>query len=115
MTSQSRAAHSSCKQLTLALDMTSPSSTETRRRRPLSRREPAPSRRNHRGAVARIDLVIHAVSPGEAGEVHIRWRIAGEDTGRSRVIPMQMCPECERGFRAPEPGLCRDCRQGANV
>ncbi|MEU3093474.1 helix-turn-helix domain-containing protein [Streptomyces sp. NPDC006967] len=25
-------------------------------------------------------------------------------------LPMQNCDGCERGFHAPEPGLCRDCR-----
>lgn len=25
-------------------------------------------------------------------------------------LPMQNCDGCDRGFRAPEPGLCRDCR-----
>jgi len=30
------------------------------------------------------------------------------------VIPMRCCERCERGFRSPEPGLCRDCREEAN-
>ncbi|MEV7277976.1 helix-turn-helix domain-containing protein [Streptomyces sp. NPDC093111] len=25
--------------------------------------------------------------------------------------PFQTCDDCERAFRAPEPGLCRDCRE----
>ncbi len=27
---------------------------------------------------------------------------------------MQNCDHCDRGFRAPEPGLCRDCRAAAS-
>ncbi|MFD5537414.1 hypothetical protein ACFWIJ_06055 [Streptomyces sp. NPDC127079] len=27
------------------------------------------------------------------------------------VVPMWNCEGCDRGFRAPEPGHCRDCRQ----
>ncbi|MGC5410837.1 helix-turn-helix domain-containing protein, partial [Streptomyces sp. DT225] len=26
------------------------------------------------------------------------------------VIPLQNCDGCNRAFRAPEPGACRDCR-----
>ncbi|MFC8536854.1 helix-turn-helix domain-containing protein [Streptomyces sp. NPDC057249] len=26
------------------------------------------------------------------------------------VIPLQNCDDCNRAFRAPEPGACRDCR-----
>ncbi|WP_128381245.1 helix-turn-helix domain-containing protein [Streptomyces cavernae] len=29
---------------------------------------------------------------------------------RARVAPWQTCDGCDRAFRAPEPGLCRDCR-----
>ncbi|MFE7576267.1 helix-turn-helix domain-containing protein [Streptomyces sp. NPDC057521] len=28
------------------------------------------------------------------------------------VIPLQNCDDCNRAFRAPEPGQCRDCRNG---
>ncbi|MFE2062166.1 hypothetical protein ACFXDH_07130 [Streptomyces sp. NPDC059467] len=28
------------------------------------------------------------------------------------VLPFQTCDGCERAFRAPEPGRCRDCRSG---
>lgn len=28
---------------------------------------------------------------------------------KQTVMPMQCCDECGRGFRAPEPGLCREC------
>lgn len=28
------------------------------------------------------------------------------------VIPLQNCDDCNRAFRAPEPGQCRDCRTG---
>ncbi|TRV77475.1 helix-turn-helix domain-containing protein [Streptomyces sp. 130] len=28
------------------------------------------------------------------------------------VIPLQNCDDCNRAFRAPEPGACRDCRTG---
>ncbi|NEC10239.1 helix-turn-helix domain-containing protein [Streptomyces sp. SID7909] len=27
------------------------------------------------------------------------------------VIPLQNCDDCNRAFRAPEPGQCRDCRR----
>ncbi|MFD0509274.1 hypothetical protein ACFQ0G_53185 [Streptomyces chiangmaiensis] len=27
------------------------------------------------------------------------------------VIPMQCCDDCGLGFRAPDPGLCRGCRE----
>ncbi|MEU2724634.1 hypothetical protein [Streptomyces smyrnaeus] len=30
-----------------------------------------------------------------------------------RPHPFQECPECERAFRAPAPGRCRDCRTAA--
>ncbi|WP_405459128.1 hypothetical protein OG786_18325 [Streptomyces sp. NBC_00101] len=26
------------------------------------------------------------------------------------VVPMQNCESCDRGFRSPAPGICRDCR-----
>ncbi|GHC70308.1 helix-turn-helix domain-containing protein [Streptomyces cinnamoneus] len=29
-----------------------------------------------------------------------------------RPLPFQTCDGCERAFRAPRPGLCRDCRDG---
>ncbi|MEW9521767.1 hypothetical protein [Streptomyces tubercidicus] len=32
---------------------------------------------------------------------------------RPAVARVQMCQECDRGFRSPEPGLCRDCREDA--
>ncbi|MGQ4488905.1 helix-turn-helix domain-containing protein [Streptomyces sp. SAS_281] len=28
------------------------------------------------------------------------------------VIPLQNCDDCNRAFRAPDPGPCRDCRAG---
>lgn len=31
---------------------------------------------------------------------------------RPVVLPFQTCDGCERAFRAPEPGRCRDCRSG---
>ncbi|MFK4182553.1 helix-turn-helix domain-containing protein [Streptomyces sparsogenes] len=30
---------------------------------------------------------------------------------RSRPVPLQNCDGCDRAFRAPRPGLCRDCRE----
>ncbi|MQT04038.1 helix-turn-helix domain-containing protein [Streptomyces jumonjinensis] len=27
-----------------------------------------------------------------------------------RTLPLQNCEHCDRAFRAPEPGVCRDCR-----
>ncbi|MFF0106211.1 hypothetical protein [Streptomyces hirsutus] len=30
---------------------------------------------------------------------------------RPAVLPFQTCDGCERAFRAPEPGRCRDCRR----
>lgn len=30
---------------------------------------------------------------------------------RQIVVPMQCCEDCGRGFRSPERGLCRDCRE----
>lgn len=116
MSSQNRAANGHFKQLALALDITSHStSTEPRNRRPLARREASPHRHHHREAVARIDLTVYAQSPDEAGTVQIHWGFAGEEASvQPRVNPMQNCPGCDRGFRAPEPGPCRDCREGAN-
>jgi hypothetical protein len=35
-----------------------------------------------------------------------------EDTPPGRPDPFQTCPGCERAFRAPQPGRCRDCRSG---
>jgi hypothetical protein len=34
---------------------------------------------------------------------------------RQTVLPMRCCEECGRGFRAAEPGLCRDCREDATA
>lgn len=34
---------------------------------------------------------------------------------RQAVIPMRCCERCERGFRSPEPGMCRDCREDVNA
>ncbi|MFF3893945.1 hypothetical protein ACFYY3_12280 [Streptomyces sp. NPDC001812] len=31
--------------------------------------------------------------------------------GRPAVLPFQTCDGCERAFRAPQPGHCRDCRR----
>ncbi|MEV5428333.1 hypothetical protein [Streptomyces sp. NPDC052701] len=31
---------------------------------------------------------------------------------RPAILPFQTCDGCERAFRAPEPGHCRDCRSG---
>jgi hypothetical protein len=28
---------------------------------------------------------------------------------RRRIVPMQNCEGCDRGYRAEHPGLCRDC------
>ncbi|MFJ9564697.1 hypothetical protein ACIRQQ_32255 [Streptomyces fuscichromogenes] len=33
-------------------------------------------------------------------------------TDQPTVPPFQTCDGCERAFRAPEPGRCRDCRPG---
>ncbi|MDX6315260.1 MAG: hypothetical protein QOF44_4724 [Streptomyces sp.] len=52
----------------------------------------------------------------------IAWRLrelmppalpAAPPQGPARPEPMQACEGCERGFRAPEPGRCRDCREDA--
>lgn len=32
---------------------------------------------------------------------------------RQMVVPLQCCDRCDRGFRSSDPGLCRDCREGA--
>ncbi|MFF2507828.1 hypothetical protein ACFVTY_31360 [Streptomyces sp. NPDC058067] len=32
---------------------------------------------------------------------------------RAKPHPFQDCPKCDRPFRAPEPGKCRDCRERA--
>lgn len=32
---------------------------------------------------------------------------------RQMVVPLQCCDRCDRGFRSTDPGLCRDCREGA--
>jgi hypothetical protein len=34
-------------------------------------------------------------------------------TPRPKPHPFQDCPKCDRPFRAPEPGKCRDCRADA--
>ncbi|WP_065960179.1 helix-turn-helix domain-containing protein [Streptomyces sparsogenes] len=34
-----------------------------------------------------------------------------EPTPRPPVVPLQNCDGCDRAFRAPHAGLCRDCRQ----
>ncbi|MER6011423.1 hypothetical protein [Streptomyces bluensis] len=35
-----------------------------------------------------------------------------ENATRPVVLPFQTCDGCERAFRAPEPGRCRECRAG---
>ncbi|MFE9173544.1 hypothetical protein ACFYNZ_29470 [Streptomyces kebangsaanensis] len=35
-------------------------------------------------------------------------------TNRPVVLPFQTCDGCERAFRAPQPGRCRDCRTGVS-
>ncbi|MEV0638534.1 hypothetical protein AB0I77_27045 [Streptomyces sp. NPDC050619] len=34
---------------------------------------------------------------------------------RPTVLPFQTCDGCDRAFRAPEPGQCRDCRSGQRL
>ncbi|GAA3373683.1 helix-turn-helix domain-containing protein [Streptomyces sannanensis] len=34
---------------------------------------------------------------------------------RAAVLPFQTCDGCDRAFRAPEPGRCRDCRAGNHL
>ncbi|MFD7281354.1 hypothetical protein ACFV80_31040 [Streptomyces sp. NPDC059862] len=36
-------------------------------------------------------------------------------TDRPAVLPFQTCDGCDRAFRAPEPGRCRDCRSGNHL
>ncbi|MFH9730486.1 hypothetical protein [Streptomyces sp. NPDC017260] len=33
----------------------------------------------------------------------------------ARPDPLQTCDDCDRAFRAPQPGHCRDCREGRAV
>lgn len=40
---------------------------------------------------------------------------AGTMSGARRPHPFQTCDGCERAFRAPEPGRCRDCRTGPST
>lgn len=40
---------------------------------------------------------------------------AGTMSGARRPHPFQTCDGCERAFRAPEPGRCRDCRNGPST
>jgi hypothetical protein len=37
---------------------------------------------------------------------------SAEPSVRPAVAPMRNCDGCDRGFRAAEPGRCRDCRSG---
>ncbi|MFE2677759.1 helix-turn-helix domain-containing protein [Streptomyces hygroscopicus] len=34
-----------------------------------------------------------------------------QPTSRPAVVPLQNCDGCDRAFRAPKPGRCRDCRE----
>ncbi|WP_432280622.1 helix-turn-helix domain-containing protein [Streptomyces luomodiensis] len=34
-----------------------------------------------------------------------------QPTSRPAVVPLQNCDGCDRAFRAPQPGRCRDCRE----
>ncbi|MFC9913801.1 hypothetical protein [Streptomyces sp. NPDC127197] len=36
-------------------------------------------------------------------------------TDRPAVLPFRTCDGCDRAFRAPEPGRCRDCRSGNHL
>ncbi|MFD0308319.1 hypothetical protein [Streptomyces sp. NPDC127119] len=36
-----------------------------------------------------------------------------ESPVRPAVVPLRNCDGCDRGFRAPQPGRCRDCRSQA--
>ncbi|MEK8143924.1 hypothetical protein NKH18_24195 [Streptomyces sp. M10(2022)] len=41
---------------------------------------------------------------------------ATSDRARPAALPWQTCGgECERPFRAAEPGICRDCRAGSDT
>lgn len=46
----------------------------------------------------------HRMDPGELPDAPAARPV-------TTAVPMQGCEECGRGFRAPEPGLCRDCRE----
>ncbi|MGY0061296.1 helix-turn-helix domain-containing protein [Streptomyces sp. LZ34] len=37
--------------------------------------------------------------------------LLAEPTPRPPVVPLQNCDGCDRAFRAPSPGCCRDCRE----
>ncbi|MFK4103759.1 hypothetical protein ACI2L1_27490 [Streptomyces sp. NPDC019531] len=37
---------------------------------------------------------------------------SAEPPVRPEVVPLRNCDGCDRGFRAAEPGRCRDCRAG---
>lgn len=39
----------------------------------------------------------------------------GPDPGRPPAIPIQNCDGCDRGFRSPHPGRCRDCRSAEQL
>ncbi|MPY52752.1 hypothetical protein [Streptomyces acidicola] len=42
-------------------------------------------------------------------------RLLPDDATRPVVLPFQTCDGCERAFRAPEPGRCRECRPGGRL
>ncbi|MGQ4416411.1 hypothetical protein ACN6LA_002161 [Streptomyces sp. SAS_269] len=44
-----------------------------------------------------------------------RATIASEEAIRRHPDPFQDCDGCERAFRAPHPGRCRDCRSEPTV
>ncbi|MDX5577909.1 hypothetical protein PV779_60900, partial [Streptomyces sp. ID01-9D] len=64
----------------------------------------------------------HAGSYGDGRPVECRRHLSlllGQGTGahdlampapRITVTPFQTCDGCERAFRSPTPGRCRDCR-----
>ena len=58
----------------------------------------------------RIRQALSVPPPGTVREPSA-MSVAVDTLPRSPVIPMRCCERCDRGFRSPEPGLCRDCRE----
>ena len=69
-----------------------------------------PDMRRAAGVLAyRLVELLPPPLPAARASASVPARVVG------RPEPFQTCDGCERAFRAPHPGLCRDCRAGSGM